>query len=136
MILKLLQFLRNLLYVNFVRNGPCYYMGPRMLHTQTFPCLTLIPNLLWLRKLMRTGKLCNLIIWSKNRQNKIILERAREFNDSKLAEKLQNKRAIILSHPFSLKLIICKFIRSTTQNKTYQLWCFIFLQTTYFAILH
>ena len=27
-------------------------------------------------------------------------------------------------------------VRRSTQNKTYQLWCFIFIQKTYFAILH
>ena len=52
-----------------------------------------------------------------------------------MAEKLQNKRAIILSHQFSKKNDYLQLIW-TTQNKTYQLWCFIFIQRTYFAILH
>jgi len=57
------------------------------------------------------------------RQNKIILERAREFNDSKLAEnfrKITKQKSDNLESSIQYKIDYLQVIRST-QNKTYQL---------------
>jgi len=70
------------------------------------------------------------------RQNKIILERAREFNQwQQIGRKITKQNSDNLESSIQYKIDYLQVIRST-QNKTYQLWCFIFIQRTYFAILH
>lgn len=70
------------------------------------------------------------------RQNKIILERAREFNQwQQIGRKITKQNSDNLESSIQYKIDYLQVIRST-QNKTYQLWCFICIKRTYFAILH